>query len=59
MNTANELTFAGYTDDAVRCASELAQNKLYQELDDRFGIVLCGAKRTNNPLNYDNVVIAE
>ncbi len=50
---------SGFTKDAIRCASELAQWKLYEETQDRFGVVLCGAKHTNNALGYDNVVISE
>ncbi len=48
---------SGFLRSGLRCASELLQRKLFSESTDRFGLVLVGTDRSDNPLGYDNVTL--
>lgn len=50
---------SGFTDEAVHCASELVQRKLYGESPDRMALVLCGTEKSDNPLDYENITLAD
>ncbi len=50
---------SGFLKSGLRCASELLQRKLFSESPDRFGLVLVGTEKAENPLGYEGVTLLD
>lgn len=50
---------SGFLDHAMICVNELLQRKLMSESTDRFGLVLVGTDKSDNPLKYQHVALLD
>ncbi len=57
VDVCRSASASGFLDSGVRCASELLQRKLFSEAPDRFGLVMVGTDKDDNPLGYPGVTL--
>ncbi len=50
---------SGFLSVGIRAACQLLQRKLFSESPDRFGLVLVGTQKSDNPLKYDRVTLVD
>ena len=57
LDVGTTTSGSGFLTTGLNCAAELVQRKLFAESPDRFGLVMVGTDKTDNPLNYEYVTV--